>query len=93
MTSPGTAGYLLLGWAPALGGGGTTRLPRMPVELVAFHLWYLRSKGWIERLGSGMLAISATGVDEIEHSRLRLGEDRLLEAHGEGPDCRDVPAE
>jgi len=69
------------------------RLLRTPVELVEFHLWYLRSKGWIERLESGMLAISAIGVDEIERSRLQLGEDRLLEAHEEAPGDPDAPAE
>ena len=69
--------------SPGLGEYEMARLLRTPVELVEFHLWYLRSKGWIERLESGMLAISALGVDEVEQSRLRLGEDRLLEAHGE----------
>lgn len=70
--------------SPGMGEYEMARLLRTPVELVEFHLWYLRSKGWIERLESGMLAISAPGVDQIEQSRLRLGEDRLLEAHGDG---------
>ncbi len=69
--------------SPGLGEYEMARLLRTPVDLVEFHLWYLRSKGWIERLDSGMLAISALGVDEVEQTRLRLGEDRLLEAHGE----------
>ena len=66
--------------SPGLGEYQMARLLRTPVELVEFHLRYLRSKGWIERLESGMLAISALGVDEVEQTRLRLGEDRLLEA-------------
>jgi len=76
--------------SPGMGEYEMARLLRTPVELVEFHLWYLRSKGWIERLESGMLAISATGVDQIEQSRLRLGEDRLLEAHGDGPTGPDT---
>jgi len=79
--------------SPGLGEYEMARLLRTPVELVEFHLWYLRSKGWIERLESGMLAISAIGVDEIERSRLQLGEDRLLEAHEEAPGDPDAPAE
>ena len=30
-----------------------------------FHLWYLREKGWVERLESGLLAITAEGVDRV----------------------------
>ena len=66
--------------SPGLGEYEVARLLRTPIELVEFHLWYLRSKGWIERLESGMLAISASGVDEVEKRQLKLGHDRLLEA-------------
>ena len=34
------------------------------MELVEFHVWYLKAKGWVERLDTGQLAISALGVDE-----------------------------
>ncbi|MGE5200143.1 MAG: DnaJ domain-containing protein [Rhodospirillaceae bacterium] len=66
---------------PGLGEYEIARLLRTPVELVEFHLWYLRAKGWIERLESGMLAISASGVDQVEQGQLKLGHERLLEAH------------
>ena len=66
---------------PGLGEYEIARLLRTPVELVEFHLWYLRAKGWIERLDSGMLAISAAGVDQVEQGHLKLGHERLLEAH------------
>jgi curved DNA-binding protein CbpA len=66
--------------SPGLGEYEIARLLRTPVELVDFHLWYLRAKGWIERLESGMLAISASGVDEVERGQLQLGNERLLEA-------------
>jgi curved DNA-binding protein CbpA len=67
--------------SPGLGEYEIARLLRTPVELVEFHLWYLRAKGWIERLESGMLAISASGVDQVEQGQLKLGRERLLEAH------------
>jgi hypothetical protein len=44
-------------------------------------LWYLKAKGWVERLQSGPLAITAAGVDQVEQSRLRLMPDHLIEAH------------
>ena len=28
-----------------------------------FHLWYLREKGWVERMENGLMAITAAGVD------------------------------
>ncbi len=68
--------------SPGLGEYELARLLRVPVELVEFHLWYLREKGWVQRIESGQLAISANGVDSIEASRLRLPPDRLLDVHG-----------
>jgi len=56
------------------------RLLCKPIELVEFHLRYLKAKGWMERMDSGQLAISARGVDEVEKKRLRLTIDALLPA-------------
>lgn len=67
---------------PGLGEYEMARLLRIPVELVEFHLWYLREKGWVQRIDTGQLAISANGVDSIERSRLRLPPDHLLPTHG-----------
>jgi hypothetical protein len=39
----------------------------------------------VERLDTGLLAISVLGVDEVEKRRLRLREDHLLTAGGLGP--------
>ena len=69
---------------PGIGEYQIARLLRTPLELVEFHLWYLRAKGWVERLDSGMLAISAAGVDQVEQGQLKLGHERLLEAHRSG---------
>jgi hypothetical protein len=80
--------------SPGLGEYEIARLLRIPVELVGFHTWYLREKGWVQRTDTGQLAISATGVDSVERSRLRLPSDRLLESRGsaaEPPPEREPP--
>jgi hypothetical protein len=69
---------------PGLGDFEMARLIGKPFELVDFHLWYLKAKGWVERLDTGHLAISALGVDQVEQSRLRLRNDRLLTADDDG---------
>ena len=66
---------------PGMGEYEMARLLHTPPELLEFHLWYLRTKGWVERLNTGLLAITAPGVDQVEQNRLLLGPDRLLEAH------------
>ena len=71
---------------PGLGDYEMARLLGKPYELVEFHVWYLKAKGWVERLDSGELAISAPGVDEVEKRRLRLRDDHLLTAGGVAPE-------
>lgn len=66
---------------PGLGELVIARLLQAPPELMEFHLWYLKAKGWVERLESGLFAITAQGVDQVEQSRLRLMPDHLIEAH------------
>jgi curved DNA-binding protein CbpA len=65
---------------PGMGDLEIARLLGAPSELIDFHLWYLKAKGWVERLESGYFAISALGVDQVEQDRLRLSPDHLLEA-------------
>ena len=72
--------------SPGLGDYEMARLLGRPFELVEFHVWYLKAKGWVERLDTGHLAISALGVDEVEQGRLRFGKDRLLTADGYAPE-------
>ena len=42
-----------------------------PIENLEFHLWYLKAKGWVDKLENGMLAITVLGVDHVnsEHNR------------------------
>lgn len=77
---------------PGLGDYDMSRLLGKPFELVEFHLWYLKSKGWVERLDTGLLAISVLGVDEVEKRRLRLREDHLLTAGGFAPGDKEGQA-
>jgi hypothetical protein len=66
---------------PGLGELTIARLLLTPPELLEFHLWYLKSQSWVERLDSGLLAITAQGVDQVEQNRLQLMPDHLLEEH------------
>ena len=66
--------------SPGLGENEMARLLNTPLELVEFHLWYLKSKSWAERLDTGHLAITALGVDQAEQSR-QLRPEYLIEAH------------
>ena len=65
---------------PGLGDYELARLLRIPIELVEFHLWYLRAKGWVERLDTGQLAITATGVDQVEQTQTQSRNDHMLHA-------------
>lgn len=64
---------------PGLGGAELARLAGCPHELIDFHLWYLREKGWIERLETGLFAVTAQGVDAVEVRRGRVETTRLIE--------------
>ena len=70
---------------PGLGDYELARLLGKPFELVEFHVWYLKAKGWVERLDTGQLAISALGVDQVEQGRLRLRNDHMLTAGDVAP--------
>jgi curved DNA-binding protein CbpA len=64
---------------PGLGENELAHLVRTPLELVEFHLWYLKAKSWVERLETGHMAITALGVDQAEQNRQMLSPERLIE--------------
>lgn len=66
---------------PGLGEMELARLLRAPIEFLEFDLWYLHRKGFVEKLESGMFAISVDGVDHVEENSLHLSNDRLLEGY------------
>jgi curved DNA-binding protein len=49
-----------------------------PQQIMEFHIWYLKEKGWILRSDTGEYAITASGVDEVSENDLSLKKDRLL---------------
>jgi curved DNA-binding protein CbpA len=54
------------------------RLTGCPRELLDFHLWYLRDKGWIQRTeDDGSMAITADGVDQSMLFHRRSGTQKL----------------
>jgi curved DNA-binding protein CbpA len=66
---------------PANGGLGGVMLEKMlacPQEHLEFPLWYLRQRGWITRLDSGYIAITADGIDKLGSDDLSLPANRLL---------------
>lgn len=68
-------------------GVGTMKLSQIlgcPMEVLEFHVWYFREKGWVGREENGLLAITAAGVDEIEERNKEhvTNDDRLLTYEG-----------
>jgi curved DNA-binding protein CbpA len=51
---------------PGIGDVELEQLLGCPAELLEFHLWYLKEKGWIRRSDNGMLAITVEGVDRAD---------------------------
>ena len=49
-----------------------------PSQHLEFPLWYLKQRGWVERLDSGLLAITADGVDKLGSEDLALPANRML---------------
>jgi len=80
---------------PGIGQVELEKLLDLTPEHLAFHLWYLREKSWIQRLETGLLAITADGVDQVERDRVQLDPERLIESRLPGdsrPDPQHAPA-
>lgn len=65
---------------PGLGVFQMEKLLDVPEKYLEFHIWYLREKGWIQRVENGGWAITANGVDTVIENKLPLKKDRLLSA-------------
>ena len=55
---------------PGIGNLGLERMLGYPAEHLEFHLWYLKAKGWVEVTESGMMAITAEGVDHANSEQI-----------------------
>lgn len=62
---------------PGIGVSTLEQVMGLPVEVLDFHVWYFREKGWIMREESGLLSITSEGVDKIESTLSSQREDRL----------------
>ncbi len=67
---------------PGIGSFDMERMLESPREILDFHLWYMKKKGWIERTDEGRMAITADGVEKVE-ANLRGHEFRLIENRGQ----------
>lgn len=63
---------------PGVGAIELEKLVGLPEKELEFHIWYLKEKGWIQRLDTGEFAITAKGVDTIMENNPILRKDRLL---------------
>lgn len=79
------------------GGLGIVSLERMlgvPTQHLEFPVWYLKQRGWIEKLDNGQLAITVDGVDKLANKELDIPTDRLLpESSLVGRDAPATPDE
>jgi curved DNA-binding protein len=75
--------------SPGVGIFQLEKLLGVPEKYLEFHVWYLKEKGWIQRVDNGGWAITAVGVDTVIENNLPVKGERLLPAADEtshGPD-------
>ena len=60
---------------PGLGMNTVEQMMGLPVEVLDFHVWFFREKGWIQREEGGAISITADGVEKLEASA-ELQEER-----------------
>ena len=60
---------------PGLGMNTVEQMMGIPVEVLDFHVWFFREKGWIQREEGGAISITADGVEKLEASA-ELQEER-----------------
>jgi curved DNA-binding protein CbpA len=72
--------------SPGFGVFEIERMTGCPQEMLEFHLWYLREKGWIMRTEDGKLAITGNGVDQTLAFHQNAGAQRRITRDTEDPD-------
>jgi curved DNA-binding protein CbpA len=68
---------------PAIGMVTIEKMMNLPAEVLKFHLWYFREKGWVKRAENGGLSITAEGVDRVEANEMAVNHHLRIEAHRE----------
>jgi curved DNA-binding protein CbpA len=77
---------------PENGGLGPVTLETMlgcPRQHLEFPIWYLKQRGFVERLGNGWIAITANGIDKLGQGDLSLPANRLIAERS--ADSADAP--
>jgi len=77
---------------PGVGIYELEKILRIPEKHLEFHLWYLKEKGWIQRMESGQLAITADGVDEAMKNGNHNGSRKNLLTSGTENESQKEPA-
>lgn len=62
---------------PGLGISTVEHMMNIPQEVLDFHIWYFRERGWIQREEGGSISITADGVDKLESTSLAQQEQQL----------------
>ncbi|MCK5682814.1 DnaJ domain-containing protein [bacterium] len=63
---------------PGIGLWNLEKMLGWQENIMQFHFWYLREKGYLKRDENGQLTITVTGVDKIEEDGVVMGKDMLL---------------
>ena len=63
---------------PGLGINTVEQMMGIPVEVLDFHVWFFRERGWIQREEGGAISITADGVEKLEASAERQAEQARL---------------
>ncbi len=76
---------------PGVGILDLERILDTPSDHMEFHLWYLKEKGWVERMDTGLLAITVDGVEHLHEEDIPwAGDDRLLTKGLEASETREA---
>ncbi len=77
---------------PGLGINTVEQMMGIPVEVLDFHVWFFREKGWIQREEGGAISITADGVEKLEASAERQAEQERLRITDATTSPAPVPA-
>ena len=77
---------------PGVAPTSLEQLMGCPPEVLNFHVWYFKEKGWIMREESGSLSITAEGVDRIDDMNMAYATSSLPRLTVESDRLKRQPA-
>jgi hypothetical protein len=77
--------------SPGVGALELESILGCPSDHMEFHVWYLKEKGWVQRLDTGLLAITVDGVERLHEEDIPWSKEkqRLPRGTGTGPGSHD----